>query len=340
MDTPRARSARHHSESSRREDTYYHPYRTPSSRASSSSRLSTPPEDRELYESPRRHEDDDGASKRRVSSVHLGTRATYSWARSDNDMPRIYIKRYESQPKPHIPLPIYSESTFASPYSVASSLPSPTRSTSAMSAHSEGSQSPHSYSRSNTPPLAFTLSPASFQSRMPSLSPEPQPHMPQPLDSSDVRPEASVATSGPQLNAQDAALSAAWKKHVREDKQMDMFTCLWPVEDDNGRMTTCNYHSRKHLVKRHMRAVHLKFRNIVCKECGKGFAQRTALRTHMNVHTGDTPHKCTYPGCEKRFGDPAKRHRHMVKVHKHISSRRRTQTDQEGDGDANMSEEN
>ena len=34
--------------------------------------------------------------------------------------------------------------------------------------------------------------------------------------------------------------------------------------------------------------------------------------------TGAKPHKCHYAGCDKRFSDPARRHKHMVEVHKYI----------------------
>ena len=45
--------------------------------------------------------------------------------------------------------------------------------------------------------------------------------------------------------------------------------------------------------------------------------------------TGEMPHLCRYPNCGMRFGDPARRHRHMKSKHKHVPQQRRTQSDQE-----------
>ena len=57
--------------------------------------------------------------------------------------------------------------------------------------------------------------------------------------------------------------------------------------------------------------------------------RRLAMRTLTNSSdsTGDVPHVCPYPNCGMRFGDPARRHRHMKSAHKHIPAQRRTQSD-------------
>lgn len=46
---------------------------------------------------------------------------------------------------------------------------------------------------------------------------------------------------------------------------------------------------------------------------------RISLLTRSCSSTGDAPHKCHY--CDEHFKDPARRHRHMIAVHKHRSSR-------------------
>ncbi|KAL5641150.1 hypothetical protein ACGC1H_001588 [Rhizoctonia solani] len=51
-----------------------------------------------------------------------------------------------------------------------------------------------------------------------------------------------------------------------------------------------------------------------CKDCGKSFSQRTALATHMNIHTGKRPHNCR-KGCTQTFSDPSSRTRHEKEIH-------------------------
>ncbi|EKM59168.1 uncharacterized protein PHACADRAFT_87350 [Phanerochaete carnosa HHB-10118-sp] len=84
------------------------------------------------------------------------------------------------------------------------------------------------------------------------------------------------------------------------------FSCTWidPREGVHGK--ECGYTSKKHLVKRHIES------------------------KHLQINTGDTPHRCPYPNCNATFGDPARRHRHMKSAHNHVPSKRRTQADQSG----------
>lgn len=59
------------------------------------------------------------------------------------------------------------------------------------------------------------------------------------------------------------------------------------------------------LLKAHVRSTHAASaflqqpRTFRCAVCSKGFTQRTNLRTHERVHTGDRPYKCTM--CTKAF---------------------------------------
>ena len=48
----------------------------------------------------------------------------------------------------------------------------------------------------------------------------------------------------------------------------------------------------------------------VCAECGRQFAHRQLLVTHLVTHSGERPFPCRFPGCEKRFGQSSTRNYH------------------------------
>ncbi|KAF8138295.1 hypothetical protein EV363DRAFT_1393754 [Boletus edulis] len=106
------------------------------------------------------------------------------------------------------------------------------------------------------------------------------------------------------------------KPTLSPDGTTRKWQCTWPTPEDRKK-PTCEYTSKKQLVKRHVETTHLRYKPFICEVCKKGFPQKTSLDTHMHGHTGSTPHVCRY-GCGMAFKDPARRHRHMVEEHGYI----------------------
>ncbi|PCH41162.1 hypothetical protein WOLCODRAFT_137226 [Wolfiporia cocos MD-104 SS10] len=152
-------------------------------------------------------------------------------------------------------------------------------------------------------------------------SPSASAHSTQVADEQSSRSSSvSAVTSFPSENSS----GGNWMQYAEPPKvpgPMALYTCTWPIDNNFGTIMPCGYTSKRHLVKRHVESKHLQLRPCICPVCGKGFAQKSNLETHMNTHTGQTPHKCPYPNCEEYFKDPARRHRHMKAVHQHVSSR-------------------
>ncbi|KAG5724373.1 hypothetical protein E4T56_gene16051 [Termitomyces sp. T112] len=107
-----------------------------------------------------------------------------------------------------------------------------------------------------------------------------------------------------------ASDSIAWELHTRSTTSMAgeiLYICEY-----GGK---CGYSSTKQSVKRHVLGTHLKFKPHECPYCDKHFPTRTALSSHIATHTGELPLACRYKGCDKRYSDPARRHRHHINVH-------------------------
>eukprot|EP01083_Nonionella_stella_P078909 216224_1 len=49
--------------------------------------------------------------------------------------------------------------------------------------------------------------------------------------------------------------------------------------------------------------------------CGKAFVERSKLKRHMMVHTGERPHQCPYADCKKDFGLDYNLRKHIQAMH-------------------------
>ncbi|KAF8876110.1 hypothetical protein CPB85DRAFT_1235707, partial [Mucidula mucida] len=48
-----------------------------------------------------------------------------------------------------------------------------------------------------------------------------------------------------------------------------------------------------------------------CQLCGQAFHRPSALKVHMNTHTGAKPFVCPWKGCEKTFSVNSNMRRHL-----------------------------
>ncbi|KAA1466491.1 hypothetical protein DENSPDRAFT_876563 [Dentipellis sp. KUC8613] len=106
----------------------------------------------------------------------------------------------------------------------------------------------------------------------------------------------------------------AYLKYI-EPAEGGQWRCTWQTMEDS-RPVTCKYPSKKHLVKRHIEATHMKIKRFKCSWCEKTFTQRSNVAgCHLNTHSGEAPHECDF--CTDHFKDPSKRHKHMRRDHKY-----------------------
>ena len=61
----------------------------------------------------------------------------------------------------------------------------------------------------------------------------------------------------------------------------------------------------------HLNTVHHKTRPYICSHCNHSAASRSALRTHMRLHTGEKPHKCDI--CSYSTSDHNSLRRHKMR---------------------------
>jgi uncharacterized Zn-finger protein len=54
----------------------------------------------------------------------------------------------------------------------------------------------------------------------------------------------------------------------------------------------------------------------VCNICQKKLSSKQNLRQHLNIHSGDKPYCCTYPGCDSSY-----KHASQLSSHKIIHSK-------------------
>ncbi|KAL1752117.1 hypothetical protein FB107DRAFT_220643 [Schizophyllum commune] len=99
-----------------------------------------------------------------------------------------------------------------------------------------------------------------------------------------------------------------------------------PKFDSNNRCKACGTHCKtsrsqlEHAIGQHLsdatpenRALKRPF---TCEHCGKGFAQKATMRSHINAkHTGEKPHRCEFPGCTAAAAYHSSMHRHMEACH-------------------------
>lgn len=54
-------------------------------------------------------------------------------------------------------------------------------------------------------------------------------------------------------------------------------------------------------LKRHVESTHMGIKKFMCDVCGKQLSSKQNYVDHKNLHTGDKPYVCEYPGCDYQF---------------------------------------
>ncbi|KAF9784760.1 hypothetical protein BJ322DRAFT_868850 [Thelephora terrestris] len=135
--------------------------------------------------------------------------------------------------------------------------------------------------------------------------------------------ERSVEKSSPEPSAPTSGATAEanpWDQYV-EKLGVSKYQCTYVAA---GEREPCGQRGdKRHLVTRHIKAVHLRIRPFKCTYCERSFPSNSGLETHINTHTGETPYVC--PFCQRGFADRAGLHRHKVKEHDYQPRSRRSQ---------------
>ena len=67
--------------------------------------------------------------------------------------------------------------------------------------------------------------------------------------------------------------------------------------------------ARRQYLKSHL-PVHTKVKAFACNQCNKRFTHRSNLRDHERIHSGVTPYSCPY--CDKKFNKSSNRKSHLI----------------------------
>lgn len=86
---------------------------------------------------------------------------------------------------------------------------------------------------------------------------------------------------------------------------------------NDGPLVACDSCSQvfknKVALRRHLNLQHTGVVRFKCSDCGRILSSRQNLSEHKNIHTGQKPYACEYPGCQMRF-----RQGSQLSVHKRI----------------------
>ncbi|KEY71052.1 hypothetical protein S7711_00876 [Stachybotrys chartarum IBT 7711] len=122
--------------------------------------------------------------------------------------------------------------------------------------------------------------------------------IPGPLEDLDIDDEEPSPTSSAQcvlFSNEDELHNHCKKHHIQScPKKDDGYWCTWE-ECNRDRCFT-----QKSKLERHLQ-VHTAFKPVSCDICGQRLSGRQALEQHRRTHTGETPWKCSWPGCGLAF---------------------------------------
>jgi uncharacterized Zn-finger protein len=135
------------------------------------------------------------------------------------------------------------------------------------------------------------------------------------------------------LNAEYYIIILFKNRNIIENEQMENqqtdTTQQETIQTKRGPQHKCSWEGCDKLyyfkdgVNRHIDAFHRKIKNYSCEICDKSFTQETSLRDHRNLHTGEKPYSCSFPGCIKKFKYKSSLPIHLKKCHGMVSTSQR-----------------
>ena len=99
--------------------------------------------------------------------------------------------------------------------------------------------------------------------------------------------------------------------HQRIHNNIKPFSCCSCDMSFRDKSNLLKHHNQKHSKTEN--------KKLVCKLCGKSFAQLRNLQEHENIHTNNKPYKCDHDGCNKSFKQKASLYMHK---RSHVTERK------------------
>ena len=97
--------------------------------------------------------------------------------------------------------------------------------------------------------------------------------------------------------------------HIQCDRRQ--LSCFWKNCDREHKPFKAQYMLTVHMRRHTGEKPHV----CVFPGCDKAYSRLENLKTHIRSHTGEKPYKCEFPGCDKTFSNASDRSKHQTRTH-------------------------